>query len=155
MAEANSTQIPLIDTGPQVKRCRKCGDRKPVDQFYVARHGKASRDRLQAYCRQCSNDNFRAWRLGKQYGLTIEAYQAMLEEQRGLCAICGKAEIATTNFSDSVRSMAIDHDHVTGKVRSLLCTKCNTGLGAFEDNPELLELAAACIRRHKSRREAV
>ncbi len=70
--------------------------------------------------------------LRKKYGLTVEQYQAMVEEQGDVCAVCGQAE------TDKYGMLHVDHDHVTNTVRGLLCTQCNTGLGKFRDDPELL-----------------
>ena len=73
-------------------------------------------------------------RLNK-YNLTEIDFIAMVERQNNLCAICG-AYMKSTN---------IDHDHKTGRVRGLLCSKCNTGLGFFSDNPEFLSKASAYL----------
>ena len=61
-----------------------------------------------------------------KYGITIEQYDQMFNKQGGLCAICGasQAEIGKT--------FAVDHCHETGKVRGLLCGKCNIGIGHFD-----------------------
>lgn len=74
-----------------------------------------------------------------RYGLTIEDYDALLEDQAGVCAICGKP-------CRSGRRLAVDHCHTSGKVRGLLCVTCNQGLGAFEDNPELFSAAVRYLR---------
>lgn len=66
------------------------------------------------------------------YNLTREEYYAILERQNNVCAICGKPE-TTKNRNDRIRALAIDHDHVTGEVRGLLCFKCNTNLGWIEN----------------------
>ena len=76
--------------------------------------------------------------LRKQYGITLEDYYKMLEEQNHVCAICGRAEYATDHRSGLPRALAVDHCHETGKVRGLLCTNCNRGLGKFNDNIERL-----------------
>jgi Recombination endonuclease VII len=86
----------------------------------------------------------RARRL-KRYGLTLADFDAMLEAQNGLCAVCGVRPARTLN---------IDHCHETGDVRGLLCSGCNTGSGGFKDNPYLLRKAAdfiddAIARRRK------
>ncbi len=78
----------------------------------------------------------------KMYGLTIERYEQMLEAQSGVCALCGR-----TNKNGY--RLAVDHDHETGRVRGLLCTNCNNGLGRFKDNPGLLRKAADYITEHK------
>lgn len=79
------------------------------------------------------------WRrvLADRYGITSEQYEEMVRAQGGRCAICG-----TDNPGRKRTKWAVDHCHKTGRVRGLLCTKCNPGLGYFQDSPELL-LAAA------------
>jgi hypothetical protein len=89
-------------------------------------------------------------RLRRKYGLTVTARDELLVAQAGRCACCGTAIVfATTNVSGSaVKTKAVvDHCHTTGRVRAILCNGCNIGLGAFEDNPELLHQAAAYLRR--------
>jgi hypothetical protein len=75
------------------------------------------------------------------YGITLAEYDKMFEDQGGKCAICGN--------SDEVegRRLAIDHCHDSGKVRGLLCGKCNRGLGLFYDNQELLENAISYLNK--------
>lgn len=67
-------------------------------------------------------------------GCTKELYYHLLEKQKGLCAICKRENVGK-------KRLAVDHDHETGKVRGLLCNLCNTALGAFDDNPEMLARA--------------
>lgn len=72
-----------------------------------------------------------------KYGITSEQYNYMFYTQHGLCAICGtKPKHKRTNY------LFIDHDHKTKQVRGLLCTKCNLGIGQFNDSAGLLERAA-------------
>ena len=138
----------LFYIGIQIKQCRMCNHKKPTTEFYASKHKKRSRDGFQAYCKSCSLMNNRSHIRKAKYDLTDDEYRRILEHQDGVCAICRRAEIAFTNKSDRVRSMAIDHDHETGNVRGLLCTKCNTGLGAFEDDPDLLLAAIEYVKWH-------
>lgn len=85
----------------------------------------------------------------KKFGLTVEQYAEMVKAQNNLCSICGKPETAIISKKDPTpRALHIDHDHATGKVRALLCSGCNTGLGAFRDNPMLLCAAAEYVQYH-------
>ncbi len=63
--------------------------------------------------------------------------------QGGVCAICGLPE--TRVVKGKLNRLAVDHDHTTGRVRGLLCFRCNTCLGRFEDNVELLRAAEAYL----------
>jgi hypothetical protein len=88
----------------------------------------------------------------KKYGLTLEQYDRMAADQGHVCAICGQPETATTRRG-VVKHLAVDHDHTKGLVagrRGLLCTSCNVGLGAFNDDPELLVRALEYLARHRN-----
>lgn len=74
----------------------------------------------------------------KQFGLTVEIYDKMHMDQKGLCLICLKPETES-------KRLAVDHDHATGKVRGLLCSRCNSSIGKFEESSELLRRAAEYI----------
>ena len=83
-------------------------------------------------------DRVRAWRKRNPgYGLTAGDVIAMLAAQDGGCAICGHKPDSTSD-----RRLAIDHDHETGRVRGLLCYRCNTAIGLLGDDPERLRRAA-------------
>lgn len=77
----------------------------------------------------------------KKYGLTVEDYDRMLVEQKSLCAICGQPEIQMNHHSGKILDLAVDHCHVTGKVRGLLCSRCNKMLGLTADSLEILTKA--------------
>ena len=87
--------------------------------------------------------------LKKQYGIDLKEYQRMLEVQNGVCAICHSPE-STKDKDGGPRSMPVDHDHKTGKVRALLCTQCNRGLGMFTDNIEKLKAAVEYLAKHSA-----
>jgi hypothetical protein len=72
-------------------------------------------------------------RLFRSYGITLDQYNELLLKQNGKCAIC--------HGTNKGKLLAVDHDHKSDKIRGLLCTKCNTGLGLFNDKLELLEKA--------------
>lgn len=79
--------------------------------------------------------------LKKKYGITFEDYTQMLTEQSSGCAICGLGLV------EGKKLFPVDHDHITGKVRGILCFKCNIALGLLKDNPNYIEYWApkACI----------
>lgn len=90
--------------------------------------------------------------LTKKYGISIEVYNEMLEEQGGVCAICQSPESATTR--GTVRALCVDHDHATGAVRALLCNSCNSALGQAGDDPERLRAMAEYIELYANQVES-
>jgi len=75
------------------------------------------------------------------YGLTLVEANQILARQGGVCAIC-----RTTEFMGPGKRPCIDHDHTTGKVRGILCQRCNTALGLFNDDIERLEAALKYVK---------
>lgn len=140
------------------KVCRKCGVPKKLSEFYSSwsvKNGKRY-NHYQSWCKSCHSGRgksaysteantrrCRRQRLRKSYGLTEDQYIALLESQGYRCAICGAADPGWKS------DWLVDHDHATGKTRSILCTHCNRGLGAFRDDPNLLRLAAEYVEQHK------
>jgi len=91
----------------------------------------------------------RAKKLMQNYGISRDDYEAMFVAQGGRCAICGRPETSRANNGQTVKELSVDHDHATGKVRSLLCHSCNKGIGHLQDNPEIVQAAADYLRKHK------
>lgn len=79
--------------------------------------------------------------LKNRYGITEDDYNAMFVKQSGKCAVC------STDFNGSARNMDVDHCHVSGRVRGLLCNNCNRGIGYLQDSPGLLLSAAAYLNQ--------
>jgi hypothetical protein len=82
------------------------------------------------------------------YGMTYNEYSSMLKEQNYVCAICNGKETVINSKSAKLQKLCVDHDHVTGKVRALLCTACNKGLGQFNDDPARVLAAYNYIFKH-------
>lgn len=86
----------------------------------------------------------RNW-LKKKYGMTESDYEHMLSGQAGQCFICGP-NIKNPHW---MKHLCIDHDHTTGKVRALICDRCNKLLGMARENSMILKSAARYIERFK------
>lgn len=80
----------------------------------------------------------------RRYGLTEQDWDRLLAQQRGKCAVCRTAQPGLRR-----ESWNIDHDHVTGQTRGLLCGRCNLGIGQLGDDPELLRAALHYVERHR------
>ncbi len=128
-----------------MKVCTKCIEEKDESLFCKK---KDTKDGLSSQCKPCGNayslkwrkdnpikakDSMRGYTLRK-YAISDLVYSNMLEAQNGLCKICGK-----TNPDN--KTLSIDHNHETGEVRGLLCSKCNLALGGFRDSVDLLKKA--------------
>lgn len=81
----------------------------------------------------------------KRFGLTVEKFEEMAVSQGGRCAICLNSPAARGRWG----VFYVDHDHETGKVRGLLCAKCNLALGQFEDNKDYLSMAIDYLVKHE------
>lgn len=123
-------------------RCAECGEPVPVGkrrQKFCSfeckhrHHGRRYRERYAFSMRE------------RLYGVSESDFVAMLEAQDGRCAIC-----RADSWGGKHGSPHVDHDHVTGKVRGLLCDGCNNGLGRFKDDPARLRAAATYLEAHAS-----
>ncbi len=83
------------------------------------------------------------------YGITFDQYMELHERQKGLCAICGKPETVVRGRSKGPGLLSVDHDHKTGLIRGLLCSRCNAALGMFGDDVDILIKAELYLHRHK------
>lgn len=116
--------------------------------------------RRDSHCRTCSaklrttsnlskSDYARNWSLKKKYGITLSDFYEKLNNQNGKCAICTKLlELPTEGQGQGLNVAAVDHCHVTGKVRDIICNACNKALGLFNDDTTLLFNAITYLRKH-------
>lgn len=119
-------------------KCYSCGLWKPYAKFKLNKSNKTGREYM---CALCS-------KLWERYSLTFLEYMKILEDQLNACDIC------KTPFDEDITPF-VDHNHSCCSTRScgicvrgLLCSKCNTGIGAFLDNPDLLSNASTYLRKY-------
>lgn len=126
-------------TNPTCVQCDEpIPDHKRVGTMYCS---PACKSRAQSE-RWLASGKASAYNRQRAYGITREQYDELLAAQGNRCAICGSDEWPGKN-----RAPHVDHDHGTGKVRGLLCGKCNTGLGQFDDDPTRLAAAIEYLSR--------
>jgi hypothetical protein len=131
--------------------CTMCNQHKPLDQFPRKSDSRTGR---MTFCRDCwlekkrktyhalTPEKKRRLLLSNQLrnrGVTLADYDQMVKDQQGRCALCER----------EVSDLDIDHCHQTQRVRKLLCRSCNTGLGMFKDNIDLMEKAIAYIKQYR------
>lgn len=123
------------------KVCYCCRETKDESDFGV---NKSRADGLQSYCRQCAKEQQTKWYYKRAHKLSLEERDAMLVKQDGKCKIC-KNDTEFQFKKGHARNIGefavVDHCHETKAIRGILCGSCNTGLGAFKDNPFALEAA--------------
>ena len=107
---------------------------------YMRKYAQANRDN--------NPDQFASYDLKRKTGIDLDAYNEMFKKQNGVCDICGGKEQAVNLKTGKKRRFAVDHDHKTGKVRALLCTNCNNGLGRFNDDISLMKQAIKYLEKH-------
>jgi hypothetical protein len=133
-------------------RCPDCQQLKPLEDFPRNRSTSTGRGN---YCKPCHNvrgrenrirhnGSTRDYHLKRRYGITSADVDAMIEAQGGLCAICQKRE-----------PKHVDHDHVTGQVRGVLCSCCNQALGKARDRTDILRAAIDYLERTTWNRQRV
>jgi hypothetical protein len=98
---------------------------------YRLRNSSQERESQKRY-RDNNKDKRKNGMLLWRFNITLEEYQVLFEAQGGVCKICNNPETAKKNKSEELRMLAVDHDHNTGKVRGLLCARCNVQLGHYE-----------------------
>ena len=152
-----------------MKRCKKCNELKSLQEFH--KH-KLTKDGLRGECKSCRRKRDRVYRQTpagraaskrsnkkqvdkgnaakaslkyhlKRFDLTLADYDLLSVEQNHVCAICN-------NINENGRRLSVDHDHETGKVRSLLCLKCNSLLGFVKDDIKILRNAINYLESHKT-----
>jgi len=122
---------------------------------YVEKNKEKFNKQHQEYCRKNyivlkkKHDNYmkkyknkfkrirREYNLKRSFNMTLAEFDFLLKKQNNKCAICGKLESANSNIG-KIRPLSVDHDHKTGKVRGLLCNKCNQAIGLFSDDINML-----------------
>jgi hypothetical protein len=147
------------------KICSVCNKLKPLEDFYKEARVKDGRMRRCKLCHCAVTAKYRTqnpevyrkaslkhWhnlkdskkhgKWLKRYGLTKEEYETFFDKQKGLCFICKKE-------CSSGQNLSVDHCHKTGKVRGLLCKKCNTALGMLEDNIEYFQTAILYLKSYE------
>lgn len=126
--------------GRQAGMCIDCVARFPMVNY-----------RRCTLCNDKHTENGRLWRrkngakildqsLQRQYGITTDEYTRLAKKQNWVCAICGKRERRLSR-------LVVDHCHSSGKIRGLLCSTCNTGLGYFYDDVALFNKAISYLKK--------
>lgn len=149
----------------KTKVCTRCKKEKPFSEFYKSKRNKTG---VITECKMCKRiyttrrwqdiknnpvlyakekkrmrRSERGWSLRKDYGLTVADWNMLFDVQQGCCYICGKHQSILKS------RLCVDHSHESGKVRSLLCCKCNMALGLVEESTDILQKRLSYVKNHK------
>lgn len=135
-----ATQTWVIKKDYRKRTCKSCQYGRPI----IPKQERVNVEpaRYKTHSKEYQNEANRKRYLKMHYGLTPKEVDMMLEKVEYKCEICKKS------FKDNGK-YNIDHCHSTNKVRGILCTKCNTGLGQFEDNTENMYKAIEYLLKHQ------
>lgn len=149
-----------------MKKCSKCKTLKDFSQYSPSHGGltswckkcksyaeserrKANPELVRKQARDARNANPRSYRslnLKKSFGINIDQYELMLKKQNNVCAICRLPETVTRK--GKVKNLAVDHNHSSGEIRSLLCQFCNQALGLVRENFDVILNMAKYVQYH-------
>ena len=139
-----------------MKECRVCHITKPDTDFYLCKRKGGNPEARHTECKQCAISRVKRTRdprrardlhLQRTYGITIEQWEQMLDDQNGGCAICG-----TTKPGGKHNQFCTDHNHLTNEVRQLLCMDCNVVLGIVRESPEHFERLVDYVIKHEKQK---
>lgn len=141
-------------SGIELRICPNCGEDRPSTLFIRSKQPQAG---YPSWCKDCRITYRQArnqplsvaerdWRLQQRYGLTYDEYETMAEQQNNLCMICQQPE--TQVKQGELIRLAVDHNHMTGKVRGLLCRRCNSALGLVRESADLLSRMIKYLQDH-------
>lgn len=144
----------LLSQLPEGRLCSDCGRFRPLDAFHNSKR-KSRTSKGWMACAECRNKRQRqryasdegsriksALRhIKNTYGLTASEFLAMMRRQRNLCGSCG-------DDMGKGRNRHIDHCHTTGRVRELLCNRCNSALGLLKEDPARMRALLTYLERH-------
>jgi hypothetical protein len=110
-----------------------------------------NKDKISKYAKEYgekNKDKRKDNKLNRTYGISLEEYKIMAYKQSGVCLICGKEPIENGNNGTN-NILVVDHNHTTGKVRGLLCGKCNKAIGLLHDDISILKSAIEYLEKHQ------
>ena len=116
-------------------KCIQCDEVKPITEYYKRKESNTYRKE----CKDCTIANG----IARKYGVDCDWYIQKFEEQEGVCEICKQSYT-----SKRKKRLVIDHNHMTHKVRGLLCNNCNTGIGQLKENITTLENAIKYLNKY-------
>jgi len=136
-----------------MRKCTRCGEMKPESEYSPDKRRRQNGKQAMCkpckaawardYAARCGEKYHRRSNLWRTHKMTLEQFANLLDAQLGVCAVCAGPPCGKGNYH-------VDHDHITGKVRGLLCHKCNVALGMVQDSVEHLNELIEYLEKAKS-----
>lgn len=115
---------------------------------YKAAYFQKNKAAILAKRKKPTEEETRKWNFKYHYGLSLEQYNQMLQERNSQCDICGYKQPMNAKRQER---LYVDHCHVTGNVRGLLCFRCNSALGYFNDDSDRLDKAKGYLNEYRKK----
>lgn len=138
----NRKEMPYKDKEKQREYTKKQYHSKKTNPEWLNNHREKQREYRKANSELCKK-RIQNCNLKKKYGISLEEYNTLFEQQNYCCAICNRQE------EEGRGKRNVDHCHKTGKIRGILCQQCNTALGKVGDSEEILYKMILYLRKHK------
>lgn len=145
---ANDSSTSLIQnkkrrnqSAPLLKKCEICGEIKKLQSYGFRFFRRAAFAQYLPICSRCYSRIV----MLKKFGLSDKDYEEMLRKANYKCQIC-RSPVSR----GKVKTLVMDHCHVTNKVRGILCNQCNSGIGLFKESATMLRLAIDYLREYKN-----
>jgi len=151
----------------ETKPCGSCGVTKSIQNFY--RRVTKGKEYPQSWCKACTRANrkehyqeqkahkddpsFKKHKKPRYMDvrgcrITLEEFRTLQKDQKNVCKLCGNPETKVHNITKRVQELSVDHCHITGRIRGLLCSRCNMVLGRCNDDPTLLRRMADYLEQN-------
>jgi len=125
------------------KNCDQEKRRKHYQNWYIK-----NREKVLEKQKNKSKSKIKDLSLKSRYGISLNDFNRLLKKQNSKCKICRLKEVAKAT-QNKIKSLSIDHNHTTGKIRGLLCQNCNAGIGLFKENINLLKKVINYLEKTK------
>lgn len=146
-----------------MKKCVGCGEYKDLSAYAPNGKTRKGTQKYRSRCRDCESkrqyrirsvktnkdryttDRLKGYRVKHSFGITYEDWVNLMESSEWKCEICGRT------IETSGRTLAVDHCHKTGRIRGVLCQRCNCAIGLMNDDPAILQNAIQYLHKEDTK----
>jgi hypothetical protein len=144
--------IKTVNYNSSCKECEKEDCRTRYKNIQSSDAGKEYNRLRNKKFRKANPGSIKNTWLKKEFGITLEKFLELKQQQNNVCAICLQPEtcVVSRGQDKKIRDLSVDHCHKTGKIRALLCSNCNKGIGSLKENIDILTKAIAYLKKYNN-----